>query len=128
MTGKRYYITTYANWKRHADSFANSHWFVLNQAQATSGSEAGNHRFGSADAILDNDTKILALIEADEGARGNLEDDPQFEPLPHPLSERPISSLAHSALSDHGIKPGASTLDVADVIGRAHPLLRHRVF
>jgi hypothetical protein len=29
MTGKAYYLTTLADWQRHAARFANSHWLAL---------------------------------------------------------------------------------------------------
>ncbi len=34
MTGRRYYITTLADWHRHAHRFANSHWLALGDADS----------------------------------------------------------------------------------------------
>ena len=109
MTGKRYYITTLGDWQRHAARFANSHWLAL-------------------DSTADETTRILVLIEADEGAHLALEDDGAFEALPHPLAQKPISEAVQSALAPHGVAPGATTFDAAEAVARIHPLLRHRVF
>jgi hypothetical protein len=115
MTGKAYYLTTLADWQRHAARFANSHWLALDPA-APDG------------ALLNNDARILVLIEADEGVHLALEDDPAFEALPHPLAQKPISDAAQSALAPHGVPPGATTFDAAETLARVHPLLKHRVF
>ena len=32
MTGRRYYITTLADWQRHTHRFANSHWLALDDS------------------------------------------------------------------------------------------------
>jgi hypothetical protein len=109
MTGKCYYITTLDDWRRRAARFANSHWLALDPA--THGA-----------------TRILVLIEADEGVHLALEDDAAFEALPHPLAQKPISNAAQSALAPHGVVPGATTFDAAEAVARVHPLLRHRVF
>jgi hypothetical protein len=208
MTGKAYYITTLADWQRHAARFANSHWLALDpratnkdgfvgarhavpgaalpecsneqylpgfvttasppailaapteiqnrpqDAGATNalgpGSEAdlaqqrqaslpgppqADHAPtenpatpGSDAAPANGATKILVLIEADEGVHLSLEDDLAFEALPHPLAQKPISDAAQSALAPHGVPPGATTFDAAEAVARIHPLLRHRVF
>jgi hypothetical protein len=107
MTGKAYYITTLADWQRHAARFANSHWITLDETDRP---------------------RILVLIEADEGVHLSLDDDPSFEPLPHPLAQKAISDSAQSALAPHGVAPGATTFDAAEALARIHPLLRHRVF
>jgi hypothetical protein len=109
MTGRCYYLTTLGDWQRHSARFANSHWLALSEAP-------------------DESSPILALIEADEGTHLALEDDAAFEALPHPLAQKPISEAAQAALASHGVTPGATTFDVAEVVSRAHPLLRHRVF
>ena len=72
--------------------------------------------------------QILALIEADEGAHLALDDDSEFEALPHPLAQRPISQAAQQALATYGVAPGATTFDAAEAVAKFHPLLRHRVF
>ncbi len=79
-------------------------------------------------APLHADTKILVLIEADEGVHLALEGEPAFEALPHPLAQKPISDAAQSALAPHGVAPGATTFDAAEALARVHPLLKHRVF
>jgi hypothetical protein len=141
MTGKRYYLATLSAWQRHAPRFANSHFVVLDVPVESAGptpfappvvqSEAGNctassephHNLESGDSA-----RIIVLVEADEGAHLALEDDPLFEPLPHPLANKPISDAAQSALASHGVAPGANTFDAAEALARVHPLLRHRVF
>ncbi len=116
MTGKRYYITTLGDWQRHASRFANSHWLAI-----------GNHA-DAATAPPHAATRILVLIEADEGAHLALEDDAAFEPLPHPLAQQPISAVAQAALASLGVAPKATTFDATEAAARVHPLLRHRVF
>lgn len=111
MTGKLYYLTTLGGWRRHAARFAHSHWVAV---------EAG-HLFGEA-------SKIFVVVDADEGAHAALEDDTEFEALPHPLSHLPISGAGQNALSNFGVTAGANTYDVAEAMARVHPLLRHRVF
>jgi hypothetical protein len=73
-------------------------------------------------------TRILVLIEADEGVHLSLDDDPAFEALPHPLAQKSISPAAQAVLAPHGVAPGATTFDAAEALARVHPLLRHRVF
>ena len=121
MTGKGYYITTVADWKRRAGSFANSHWLLLGVADAQ-GAESARQ------PDVDESARILVLVEADEGTHATLEDDESFEVLPHPLSQKPISDAAQAALASHGVASGASTFEATDIVSRVHPLLRHRVF
>jgi hypothetical protein len=111
MTGKTYYITTLGDWQRHAPRLANSHWLALDDASHPT------------DA-----TRVLVLIEADEGVHLALEGDAAFHALPHPLAQKPISDAAQAALAPHGVAPGATTFDAAEAVARVHPLLRHRVF
>ena len=115
MTGKRYYLTTLGDWQRYATRLANSHWLALD-SPAT-----GNVAPGDG-------TRILVLIDADEGVHLSLDDDAAFAPLPHPLAQKPISQAAQEALATHGVTPGATTFDAAEAVARIHPLLRHRVF
>ncbi len=117
MTGRRYYVTSLADWQRQAHRFSNSHWLALDECTIAPSPDA------AADA-----TRVLVLIEADEGLHLALEDDPAFEALPHPLAQKPISDAAHAALAAHGVAPGATTFDAAEIVARTHPLLRHRVF
>jgi hypothetical protein len=189
MTGKAYYLTTLANWHRHAPRFANSHFIVLAAPAVSSvGAQSANSSGRMPGAALpqrdhistgtfekytpqvsaeikslpgtsdelplgsqaslpgtaccapttqgemvatgahDAAISILVLIEADEGVHLSLDDDPTFEPLPHPLAQKPISDAAQSALAPHGVAPGATTFDAAEALARVHPLLRHRVF
>jgi len=72
--------------------------------------------------------RILVLIEADEGVHLALEDDTAFEPLPHPLAQKPIHDAAQFALAPQGVAPGATTFGATEVLARVHPLLRYRVF
>lgn len=127
MTGKRYYLTTLGAWRRHAPRLVNSHFVILGVRPdpSTDQSSAGNC---APSGDPDDAISILALVEADEGAHLALEDDVAFEALPHPLIQRPISDAAQSALAAHGVRPGATTFDAAEVLARVHPLLRHQVF
>jgi len=128
MTGKGYYITTIGDWKRRAGAFATSHWLLLDDggAQAESDGQLGEN--GVSVDELNDAARILALVEADEGTHGSLEDDASFEALPHPLSQKAISDGAQAALEVHGVKSGASTFEATEIVARVHPLLRHRVF
>ncbi len=109
MTGRRYYLTTIRDWQRQAGRFENSHWLALQDSSEES-------------------ARIIVLIEADEGVHLVLEDDKSFEPLPHPLAQKPISGSAQEALAAHGVSAGATTFEAAEVVGKVHPLLRHHVF
>jgi hypothetical protein len=128
MTGKRYYLTTLGAWHRHATHFVNSHFIALDSPPVSA--NAATRGAGNSLATLEPDdaTPILVLVEADEGAHLAIEDDPAFEALPHPLAQKPISEAAQSVLAAHGVAPGATTFDAAEVLARVHPLLRHRVF
>ncbi len=111
MTGKLYYITTLGGWRRHVGKFVHSHWIALEAKRA-----------------LDEASKIFVVVEGDEGAHSALEADPEFEALPHPLSDKPISELGRDALNGFALGPGAGTFEVAEALARVHPMLRHRVF
>jgi hypothetical protein len=111
MTGRAYYLTTLGEWQRHAGCFANSHWVAADPGAPVS---EGSH--------------ILVLVEGDESVHLALEQHPSFEPLPHPLSHRPVSERISAELAAHGVAPDATTFDVAEAVAHAHPLLRHRVF
>ena len=117
MTGRRYYITTLADWHRYAHRFANSHWLALH-----------NDDSAIASRELAAATRIIVLVDADEGVHLALDDDDAFEALPHPFAPKAISHAAHEALAAHGVAPGSTTFDAAEAIARAHPLLRPRVF
>jgi hypothetical protein len=149
MTGRRYYITTLADWHRHAYRFANSHWLGLSDAddaiasrELTDASRAvpnapANTSAPDAqppgvpfahDAQPSPTARIIVLVDADEGVHLALDDDAAFEALPHPFAPKAISHAAHEALAAHGVAPGSTTFDAAEAIARAHPLLRPRVF
>lgn len=127
MTGRAYYLTTLADWRRHAARFANSHFVVLGGGHASVG-EPHDAPTTEDPSMPRAETKILVLIEADEGVHLSLEDESAFELLPHPLAQKPLSPTVQVALEPHGVAPGATTFDAAETFGRIHPLLRHRVF
>ena len=87
MTGKAYYITTLADWQRHAPRFANSHFIVLDDAPSAPPS-AGCRSAGFQPANLSSveAPDFLAL----SGAEG---------------------SPAKSGLQDEGLQPRASGSD-----------------
>jgi hypothetical protein len=113
MTGKLYYLATLGGWRRHSARFAHSHWVAVDAA--------GENLLGDA-------SKIFVVVDADEGAHAALDDDAEFEALPHPLSHLPVSSAGRERLRNFGVTDGANTYDVAEAMARVHPLLRHRVF
>ena len=128
MTGKCYYMTTLGAWQRHAPRFANSHFIVLASPSSAPPCASSDPARADADADSADATRILVLVEADEGVHLALEDEPAFEALPHPLAQKPISDAAQSALAPHAVAPGATTFDAAEAAARVHPLLSHRVF
>ena len=178
MTGRRYYITSLADWHRHAHRFANSHWLALaaphandadrsiddsdvptvgarhavpehadgetapssrelaeaSRAMLDVAANASARDTQSPDVSAAHDaqpfaaTRIVVLIDADEGVHLALDDDAAFEALPHPFAPKAISHATHEALAAHGVAPGSTTFDAAEAIARAHPLLRPRVF
>ena len=133
MTGKAYYLTTLGAWQRHAGRLANSHWLALGAPASTVPAQAKGTAVRQVPvdeliSALSEATPILALIEADEGAHLALQDDCEFEQLPHPLSQKPVSEAAAAALAAHGVASGAEMFDAAEAVARFHPLLRHRVF
>ena len=131
MTGKGYYLATFAAWRRHAARFANSHFVVLNAGSGSapdiSEGQQGIAQHTASGAIQD-ETPILLLVEADEGAHLTLEDDPGIIPLPQPLAQKSIPEVVQTALAGHGVAPEATTFETAEALAKIHPLLRHRVF
>lgn len=113
MTGRLYFLTTLGAWRRNAARLEESH-FVTAGATASSGES--------------DETEILALITADESTHLSLENNAEFEALPHPLSRTPVSQRVSAALVPFGVAPGDDTFTVAEKMARTHPLLRHRVF
>jgi hypothetical protein len=139
MNGKAYYLTTLGAWRRHAGRLANSHWLALNAETGDGSKEGGGAARGAAvtsrfaatndgSFVPDEGTPILVLIEADEGAHLALQDDCEFEQLPHPVGQRPISNAAHAALAVHGVASGSNMFEAAEAVARVHPLLQYRVF
>ncbi|MFZ0036140.1 MAG: hypothetical protein WAK91_01875 [Candidatus Acidiferrales bacterium] len=114
MHGRTYYLTTLDAWQRNSPRFASSHFA---HADPSAGSSA-----------VPGATIILAFVEADEGVHNALAADPEWEPLPHPLSNKPVSARVAAALAAHGVATNANTFDVAEAVSRAHPILRYRVF
>jgi len=104
MHGRAYYLTTLDAWQHRATSFATSHY------------------------VAARGSTILALVEADEAVHEALAHDPDWEALPHPLSQKPISDLAAESLAAFDVAAGATTFDAAEAAARAHPILRYRVF
>lgn len=125
MTGKAYYLTTLGALQRHSARLNTSHWLALvpNGEPVPAIGEPDSSEMALLEAA-----QILALIEADEGAHLALQDDTEFQVLPHPLAQRPISTAAQEALAPYGVAPGATTFDAAEAVAQFHPLLRHRVF
>ena len=114
MHGRTYYLTTLDAWQRSSPRFASSHFA---HADPSAGSLA-----------VPGATMILAFVEADEGVHNALASDPEWEPLPHPLSNKLVSARVAAALAAHGVATDANTFDVAEAISRAHPILRYRVY
>jgi hypothetical protein len=119
MTGEAHYLRMLGALQRHAARLNTSHWLALvPQGEPV---PAIGEPDSSAMAVPET-AQILALIEADQGAHLALEDDAEFQALPHPLPQGPIT------LAAYGVVPGAATFDAAEAVARFHPLLRHRVF
>lgn len=114
MLGRTYYLTTLDAWRRSAARFASSHYAHADAYHGASASPGG--------------AMILAFVEADEGVHNALAADPEWEALPHPLANKPVSARVAGALAAHGVAPGATTFDVAEAVARTHPILRYRVF
>lgn len=125
MTGKRYYLTTFAAWRRHAGHCAESH-FILLDSQCVPMALASAAHDSACEAA--GDVQILALVVADEAAHIALESDVEVEPLPHLLARTPISKRAAAALAAFGVVPGDDTFTATEKLSRIHPLLKHRVF
>jgi len=143
MTGKRYYFTTIGAWRRHAERCAETHFVRVEgprqrsreggtgpqQAEAINdGSGVPAERTQAEGCATDGATQILALIDADEGAHLAMENDAEFEALPHPLARVPVSQRVSAALEQFGVAHGDDTFALAEKLSRVSPLLRHRVF
>ncbi|MHB8526651.1 MAG: hypothetical protein ACYDD2_10910 [Candidatus Acidiferrales bacterium] len=148
MHGRRYYFTTVGAWRRHAAHCAETHFVVIGASTNSDAPEAAaiaiaeksdalatvktDQAAASLNAsqigVTDDATPILALIDADEGAHLAMENDAEFEELPHPLARTPVSKRVSTALAAFGIVRGDDTFTVAEKLARVNPLLRHRVF
>ncbi|MGB6483263.1 MAG: hypothetical protein WBE86_07225 [Candidatus Acidiferrales bacterium] len=73
-------------------------------------------------------TLVFALITADEAAHIALENDPETEPLPHPLARTAVSERVTGALAPFGVVSGDDTFTLAEKLAHLNPLLRYRVF
>ncbi|HKW89774.1 MAG TPA: hypothetical protein VJN21_13580 [Candidatus Acidoferrales bacterium] len=113
MTGRQYYLTTLAALHRHDGRIAESHYVAASAA-------------GQMEPT--GDVQVFALISADEATHADLEHDPDFEALPHPLVRVPVSARVAAALAPLGVVPTDDTFAVAIKLARVHPLLRHRMF
>jgi hypothetical protein len=111
---RAYYLTTLDAFRRNSARFGGSHYAHADPIHGA---------FAPPGAAL-----ILALVEADEGVHNALGVDPEWEALPHPMTNRPVSARVAGALAAHGVASGATTFDVAEALARAHPILRYRVF
>lgn len=131
MTGKGYYLATFGIWRRHAPRFAHSHFVVLTSETDESpvDPEKESRASGaSSTAAIGDDTRILVLVEADEGAHLTLEEDPNITTLPQPLAQKAVPESVQNALAEKGVTRGASTFEAAETLAKIHPLLRYRVF
>ncbi|MHB8754952.1 MAG: hypothetical protein ACYC92_08360 [Candidatus Acidiferrales bacterium] len=148
MHGRRYYLTTLGAWRRHAAHCAETHFVVLallshngalesaESRSAKTSDSLATRKANQTDSSLaatttgatDDATPILALIDADEGAHLAMENDAEFEELPHPLARTPVSKRVSTALAAFDIVRGDDTFTVAEKLARVNPLLRHRVF
>jgi hypothetical protein len=113
MLGRQYYLTTLGAWRKRAAFFSDSHFVAATASPGNAATE---------------DTPVLALISADEVAHASLENDSEFEPLPHPLVRVAVSARVAAALAPLGVVSTDDTFAVSVKLARVHPLLRHRVF
>lgn len=139
MTGKRYFLSSSAAWYRHATRCVEAHYIVLDNENEC-GNDGGNTtrpsgkfdtlplHTSSAGDLATVSKMIFVLVTADEAAHIAFENDPDVEPLPHPLSRAPIPERAAAALARFGVMQGDDMFTAAEKLARIHPLLKHRVF
>lgn len=111
MQGRTYYLTTLQAWQTEAPHFTTSH-YILADLNSTAAAE----------------TKILAVVEADEGTHNTLSQNPLWQELPHPLSPTLIPETVADALSSQGVTAFSTTFEATDRVANNHPILRYRVF
>lgn len=128
MTGRRYYLTTTAAWQRLSHRCAEAHFIVLDASEGKDAVLGAQSRGAATSPPASDAALILALVTADEAAHIALENDVEFEALPHPLARTPVSERVAAALAHLGVVPGDDTFTVAEKLGCMNPLLRHRVF
>jgi hypothetical protein len=125
--GRMYYVTTLGAWRRSAHRIVSSHYVCLDLASSPDSPPNQSVTARNVRSV-DDDVRILVLVEADESGHNFLEQDPEWESLPHPLSQKALSDTVERALAGQGIASSATTFDVSESLGRTHPLLRYRVF
>jgi hypothetical protein len=111
MQIRTYFLTTIEAWQAESAQLATSHF-----VHADSGSPATP------------ETKILAMVEADEGTLNSLSKNPAWLELPHPLNPKLVPEAVAHALTSHGVTPFNTTFEATESIARSHPILRYRVF
>jgi hypothetical protein len=111
MQGRTYYLTTLQAWQTDSPHFTTSHYILANP-----------------NCIAAAETKILAMVEADEGTHNTLSQNPLWQELPHPLSPRLIPETVAEALSSHGVTAFSTTFEATEKVANSHPILRYRVF
>jgi len=111
MQGRSYYLTTIRAWRAASPQLATSHFI-----------------HAEFDSVATPETKILAMVEADEGTLNSLSKNPAWQELPHPLNPNLVPESVADALSSHGVTPFNTAFEATESIARSHPILRYRVF
>ncbi|MGA8074058.1 MAG: hypothetical protein WB995_11310 [Candidatus Acidiferrales bacterium] len=109
MQSRTYYLTTIESWQRESPRFTTSHYIHADP----------NSPFAAS-------TKILAMVEADEGTHNSLAINPGWQEFPHALSSNPIPQSAAEVLEPHGVCAFATTFEATEVVAKNHPILRYR--
>jgi len=109
MQARTYYLTTHRAWLRESLRFTTSHYVHADPS-----------------TTLAPETKILALVEADEGIHNALSQNPQWQELPHPLSSKPIPPSVSEALAPQGVSTSATTFEATETVAKNHPIMRYR--
>lgn len=109
MQGKLYYLTNLESWQQASANFTTSHYI---HAEPASAATPG--------------TKILALVEADEGTHNSLAQNPSWQELPHPLSPAPIPQQTADTLAAHGATANTTTFELTELVAKSHPVMRYR--
>jgi hypothetical protein len=112
--GRTYYLTTLDAWQHNSPRFASSHYAHADPIHGAS--------------ALPGAAMILAFVEADEGSHNALAADPEWEELPHPLTNKPVSARISGALAAHGVLSGATTFEVSEAVSNSNPILRYHLY